>query len=261
MVAILSKQRDAILGAVQAMYTDVASRPETTFHFPTGRDACLFVGYPERVLKGIPSGALESFAGVGFPFAADRIRAGDVVLDVGSGSGTDVLIASGLVGDAGRVFALDMTRSMLRKLERNIAAKGVRNVEPLEANAERIPLPDTAVDVVTSNGVLNLVPDKPRAVGEIHRVLRPGGRVQVADIVLRNPASEACRERPELWAECVVGATVEDAYLELFRAAGFEDVEVIDSHDYFSGTASAETRKLATSLGGHAIVMRARKPR
>jgi arsenite methyltransferase len=259
MVAILSKQREAILGAVQAMYTDVACRPETTFHFPTGRDACLFVGYPERVLKGIPSGALESFAGVGFPFAAGRIRAGDVVLDVGSGSGTDVLIASGLVGDAGRVFALDITRPMLRKLERNVAASGARNVEPLEANAERIPLPDTSVDVVTSNGVLNLVPDKPRAVHEIHRVLRPGGRVQVADIVLRNPASEACREQPELWAECVVGATLEDAYLDLFRAAGFQDVEVIGSHDYFAGSASAETRKLAASLGGHAIVMRADK--
>lgn len=260
MVAILSRQREAILEAVQAMYTDVASHPEKVFHFPTGRDACLFVGYPEDPLDGIPPGALESFAGVGFPFAADVIRPGDVVLDIGSGAGTDVLIASGLVGDAGRVIGLDMTRAMLRKLERNATATGARNVEPVGGNAEEIPLPDESVDVVTSNGVLNLVPDKPRAVREVFRVLRPGGCVQVADIVLRNPSSEACREHPELWAECVVGATVEDAYLEMFRSAGFSDVEVLDSHDYFSGSASRETRRLAASLGGHAIVMRAEKP-
>jgi ubiquinone/menaquinone biosynthesis C-methylase UbiE len=259
MVAILSRQREAILEAVQAMYTDVASHPEKTFHFPTGREACLFVGYPEEVLEGIPSSAVESFAGVGFPFSAGVIRSGDVVLDIGSGSGTDVLIASRAVGQMGRVIGLDMTGTMLRKLEHNATASGADNVEPLEGNAEEIPLPDESVDVVTSNGVLNLVPNKPRAMAEIFRVLRPGGRVQVADIVLRNPASEECRKHPELWAECVVGATLEDVYLELFRSAGFTGVEVLRSHDYFSGSASPETRKLATSLGGHAIVMHARK--
>lgn len=260
MVVILSKQREAILEAVRAMYTEVASHPEREFHFPTGRDACLFVGYPEDALEGVPARALESFAGVGFPFAADVIRPGDVVLDIGSGAGTDVLIAGGLVGEAGRVFGLDMTRAMLEKLERNAATAGLRNVEPVEGHAEEIPLPDGSVDVVTSNGVLNLVPDKPRAVGEIFRVLRPGGRVQVADIVLRNPASEACRTRPELWAECIVGATLEDAYLEMFRSAGFSAVEVLERRDYFSGSASPATRKLAASLGGSAIVMRAVKP-
>lgn len=260
MVAILSKQREAILGAVQAMYTDVASHPEKAFHFPTGRDACLFVGYPEEILEGIPPSALESFAGVGFPFAAGAVRSGDVALDIGSGAGTDVLITSRLVGAEGKVFGLDMTEAMLRKLEHNAAAMGARNVEPVEGNAEKIPLPDESVDVVTSNGVLNLVPDKPRAVREIFRVLRPGGRVQIADIVLRRPASEACRTHPELWAECIVGATMEDTYLGMFRSAAFTAVEVLETHDYFSGSASPETRKLAASLGGHAIVMHAVKP-
>lgn len=260
MVAILSKHREAILDAVRAMYTDVASHPEKTFHFPTGRDACLFVGYPEEVLEGVPPTALESFAGVGFPFAADVIRSGDVVLDIGSGAGTDALIASGLVGGAGKVIGLDMTAAMLRKLERNATTLGASNVEPMEGNAEEIPLPDDSVDVVTSNGVLNLVPDKPRALREIFRVLRPGGRVQVADIVLRNSASEACREQPELWAECIVGATVEDDYLEMFRSSGLVDVEVLRRDDYFSGSTSPQTRTLAASLGGHAIVMRASKP-
>lgn len=260
MVAILSQQREAILEAVQRMYTDVACNPGRTFHFPTGRDACRFVGYPDDVLDPLPPGALESFAGVGFPFAAGVIQPGDVVLDVGSGSGTDALIASARVGAAGRVYGLDLTTAMLRKLEHNAAVMMVRNLEPIEGNAEDIPLPDGSVDVVTSNGVLNLVPDKPRAVGEVFRVLHPGGRVQIADIVLRNPAADACRLEPELWAECIVGATVEDDYLQLFRAAGFRGVDVLATRDYFAGSASPETRRLAASLGGHAIVMRALKP-
>lgn len=261
MVGILSNQREAILEAVEAMYTDVASHPEKVFHFPTGRDACLFVGYPEEVLVGVPSTAVESFAGVGYPFSAGVIRADDVVLDVGAGSGTDALIASTIVGPGGMVVGLDMTPPMLRKLERNAAMMGARNVDAVDGNAESIPLEEESVDVVTSNGVLNLVPNKPQAVHEIFRVLRPSGRVQISDIVLRNPPAEACRTRPELWAECVVGAVVEDAYLEMFRAAGFTDVEVVSQQDYFAGSASRATRELATSLGGHAIVMRARKPR
>lgn len=261
MVGILSKRREAILDAVEAMYSDVALHPEKVFHFPTGRDACLFVGYPEEVLVGIPPTALESFAGVGYPFSGGAIRAEDVVLDVGSGSGTDALIASTIVGPGGRVVGLDMTRPMLRKLESNAATMGARNVEAVEGNAERIPLDDESIDVVTSNGVLNLVPNKPQAVHELFRVLRAGGRVQISDIVLRNPPAEACRNRPELWAECVVGAVVEDDYLAMFRAAGFTDVELVAQQDYFAGSASRETRELATSLGGHAIVMRALKPR
>lgn len=260
MVAILSFQREAILEAVQAMYTEVADHPEKGFHFPTGRSACLFVGYPAELLDPLPDAAVESFAGVGFPFAAGAIRQGDVVLDVGSGSGTDTLIARSLVGPTGRVIGLDMTTPMLRKLERNAAAAAASRVEGVEGNAEEIPLPDHSVDVVTSNGVLNLVPDKARAIREIFRVLRPGGSVQIADIVLRNPASDACRSHPELWAECVVGATVEDAYLEMFHAAGFAPVDLLRRLDYFSGSSSEETRKVASSLGAHAIVMRAIKP-
>lgn len=260
MVAILSHQPEAILQAVQAMYADVAAHPEKVFHFPTGRAACVFVGYPQALLQEVPPMALESFAGVGFPFAAAAIRPGDTVLDVGSGSGTDVLIASRLVGPAGKVIGLDMTDAMLRKLMQNAAAAGVRNVECLEGNAEQIPIPDTSVDAVTTNGVLNLVPDKPRAIRELYRVLRPGGRVQIADIVLQNPAPDGCRSHPELWAECVVGATVEDTYLGMFRAAGFMDVEVLQRFDYFSGSSSRETRSVASSLGAHAILMRAIRP-
>jgi ubiquinone/menaquinone biosynthesis C-methylase UbiE len=255
MVSIFSDKREFIFKAVREVYTDVASHPERTFHFPTGRLACLFVGYPPDDLDAVPAAAVESFAGVGYPFAADVIRPGDTVLDVGSGSGTDALIASVRAGRGGQVYGLDMTDAMREKLEANAATMGAANVNVLEGNAERIPLPDSSVDVVTSNGVLNLVPDKPAAFAEIARVLKSGGRLQIADIALRTPVSEKSRSDPKLWAECVVGAVVEDEYVAQLRAAGLA-VEVIRRFDYFAGSVSESTRRAAHGLGAHAVVMR-----
>lgn len=253
MVAIVGFSREQIFSAVRQMYTDVATFPARQFHFPTGRAACLFVGYPEDWLDRIPATAVESFAGVGFPFRASVIRPGDRILDVGAGSGTDTLTAARLVGPRGKVFALDMTQAMLAKMRGNAAQVDVKNVEVIEGNAETIPLPDASVDVVTSNGVLNLVPDKSRAFSEIHRVLRPGGHVQLADIVVSQPVSETAKANPKLWAECVVGALIEQDYLGLFRTAGFANVTVLRSFDYFSGSASADTRKVAAALGAKSI--------
>lgn len=260
MVAILSNQREVIFDAVQRMYTDVARMPEREFHFPTGRRAGEFVGYPAEQLDRLPVTAVESFAGVGYPFAAGVIRPGDTVLDIGSGSGTDALIAAGLVGPEGRVIGVDMTPAMREKLRANAASAGAANLEVLEGNAEAIPLPDASVDVVTSNGVLNLVPDKPRAFREVARVLRPGGRLQLADIVVETLPSDACRAHPELWAECIVGATTAEQYVVELEGAGLSDLEVLDRRDYFSGSGSAETRKVAGSFGAHSVVLRARKP-
>lgn len=260
MVVITSDDREVILDAVRLMYTDVARDPERDFHFPTGRAACEFEGYPEELLEPLPPGAVASYAGVGCPFAADVIREGDAVLDVGAGSGTDALIASSLVGEEGEVVGLDMTRAMRERLTENAGRVGADNVRALDGNAESIPLPDASIDVVTTNGVLNLVPDKPGAMGEIHRVLRPGGRLQVADIVLAEEPSDACRGQPELWAECIVGATREDRYVEMLREAGFRDLEVISRLDYFARSPSKETRELAASLGAEAVVLKGRKP-
>ncbi|MEX2153982.1 MAG: methyltransferase domain-containing protein [Gemmatimonadaceae bacterium] len=260
MVAIVSNQRESILDAVRQMYTAVARSPEQEFHFPTGRAACLFVGYSADEIDALPASAVESFAGVGYPFAAATIRPGDIVLDVGSGSGTDVLIASARVGSAGTVYALDMTAAMRDKLRANADLAGAANVRMLDANAEAIPLPDESVTVVTSNGVLNLVPDKPKAIAEIFRVLRPGGRVQIADIVLATEPGASCRAQPELWAECVVGATMESDFLGMFRSVGFADAQVLRHLDYFAGSSSDATRKVAASFGARTIVMRARKP-
>jgi arsenite methyltransferase len=259
MVAILSNQREVIFDAVMRMYTDVATKPEHVFHFPTGRRACEFVGYPSGQLDALPGSAVESFAGVGYPFAAEVIRQGDTVLDLGAGSGTDTLVASSLVGPTGRVIGLDMTEAMRQKLRQNVALAGAANVEVLAGNAETIPLPDSSVDVVTTNGVLNLVPDKVRAIREIARVLRPGGRLQLADIVVETLPSEACRSHPELWAECVVGATRADSYFTAFTDAGLVDMEELNRLDYFAGSSSTETRKVAGSFGAHSIVLRGRK--
>jgi arsenite methyltransferase len=159
MVVITSDQRDVIMNAIRDMYTAVARRPDEEYHFPTGRRAAEYVGYPAERLDALPAAAIESFAGVGYPFAADVIRPGHTVLDVGSGSGTDLLIAALAVGPGGRAIGLDMTAAMRRKAAANARAMAIANVELLDGHAEAIPLPDASVDVVTSNGVINLVPD------------------------------------------------------------------------------------------------------
>ncbi len=260
MVAIVSNKREAILKAVEDMYTEVADRPAHPFHFPTGRRAAELVGYPPAELDALPPAAVESFAGVGYPFAADVIRAGDTVLDIGSGSGTDALLAARRAGLKGKVYALDLTAAMRTKLARNIAAAGAANIEILAGNAEQIPLPDQSVDAVTSNGVLNLVPDKTRAIREILRVLKPGGRLQISDIALAKPITGKAKRDPKLWAECIVGAVEEDAYLDLFRETGFKHVEHVSSFDYFAHARGEDTRLMAGYFGAHAITFRARRP-
>ena len=255
MVVITSDNREIILDAVRGMYSHLANQPEDTFHFATGRPACEYVGYSADELDPLPPTALESFAGVAHPFRAGVIRPGDAVLDVGSGSGTDALIASRMVGPGGSVIGLDMTRAMRDKLEANAALAGAANVRTLDGNAEDIPLPDGSVDVVTSNGVLNLVPDKERAIREIFRVLRPRGRFQISDIVVEVPPSAACRAKPQLWAECIVGAVTKDLYLDTLRRAGFEDLRIVQEVDYFAASPSEETRKVAGSFSAHAIVI------
>ncbi len=260
MVAIVSNKREAILKAVEDMYTEVANYPARLFHFPTGRQAAELVGYPPAELDALPAAAVESFAGVGYPFAAGAIREGDTVLDIGSGSGTDALIAARLVGPKGKVYALDLTAAMRAKLAATIAAAGVANIEIVAGNTEHIPLPDRSVGAVTSNGVLNLVPDKPRAIREILRVLKPGGRLQISDIALAKPVTGKAKRDPKLWAECIVGAVEEEAYLELFREIGFKNVEHVASFDYFAHARGEDTRLMAGYFGAHAITFRARRP-
>lgn len=260
MVAVTSLKREVILDAVETMYTWVARQPQQSFHFPVGRDACRQLGYPDAVLENVPDAVLESFAGVGYPFAVDLIRPGDSVLDLGSGSGTDTFIAAHLAGPTGKVYALDMTAAMRDKLSANLEQAGLSNVEVLAGNLEELPLPDQSVDVVTSNGVLNLVPDKKRAINEIARVLKPGGRVQISDIALAKPVSGKARRDPKAWAECIVGAFEEEKYFAVFRDAGLRDLEHLSDHDYFAASSSEDTRLMARYFGARSVTFTARKP-
>lgn len=262
MVAITQFNRDHIFDAVKLMYTSVANQPEKTFHFPTGRRACEFVGYPDEQLEQIIPTALESFAGVGYPFASGVIKKGDIVLDIGAGAGTDILLAALLVGPEGKAYGLDMTKAMHEKLHMNKDKMGLDNVIPVSGNAEEIPLEDETVDVVTSNGVLNLVPDKEKAFAEIFRVMKPGGHIQISDIIINKNRSELdeSRANPKLWAECIVGAMEKEPYIKSFGDAGFTNVRTIDQLDYFSGSENESTRKTATYFGASSITIIGEKP-
>lgn len=257
MVAITRFSRDHIFDAVKLMYTSVANEPQRTFHFPTGRTACEFVGYPAEQLDRIAPTALESFAGVGYPFASSVIREGDTVLDIGAGAGTDILLAALLVGPSGKAYGLDMTRAMHEKLHVNMEKMGLGNVIPLLGNAEEIPLESGTVDVVTSNGVLNLVPDKEKSFAEIYRVIKPGGHIQISDIIINKNRGELdeSRANPRLWAECIVGAMEEAPYIKSFEDAGFRNIRKIDQLDYFSGSGNESTKKTAAYFGASSITI------
>jgi SAM-dependent methyltransferase len=252
--------RERIFTAVKTLYAEVASCPTREFHFPTGRSACEYVGYPVEALSLIPASALESFAGVGYPFAAGVIKTGMSVLDIGSGSGTDLIRAASLVGPNGRVFGIDLTEEMISKGRANLKEAQVKNGEIREGNAESLPFPDDSIDVVTSNGVINLVLDKKTAFQEIFRVLKPGGNIQISDIVLAVEISEKSKANPKLWAECIVGAVPEQAYVGLVRDIGFNDIEIIGRIDYFNRSASDSTRKVARQFGASSITLRGTKP-
>jgi len=260
-VETVSDLKPIITKAVQSLYTEVATRPDKGYHFPLGLEALLYVGYPEEDLRKLPPTATESFAGVGYPHAANAIRSGDTVLDIGSGSGTDVLYACLKTGPSGKVYGLDITPAMIAKARGNIERIGAENIEILAGDATEIPLPDSSVDVVTSNGVLNLVPDKVAAFAEIRRVLKPGGRLQLADIVVQEDVGTVCGLNPQLWADCIGGAAVEPEYLEMIKSAGFSDVRVLKRLDYFAKSSSESTRRITKTFGAESVVVAAQKPK
>jgi arsenite methyltransferase len=190
----------ALRSAVQEHYAEVANDPVGgTFHFHTGRAATGRLGYPEAVLDGLPEPCIEAFAGVANPFAWGLPRRGERVIDVGSGGGLDAMVAARAVGEQGTVVGVDMTPAMLERARRNAAAAGLNNLDFREGLAEHLPVEDGWADLVISNGVLNLVPDKVAAYGEIMRALRPGGRIQIADVCVEVEVPRDAREDIDLW--------------------------------------------------------------
>jgi SAM-dependent methyltransferase len=185
--------------AIKDEYKEVAGDPGKGFHFHTGRRLIKIVGYKDEWLKGVSELAIESFAGTGNPFAMGELAAGERVVDVGSGGGIDSLIAARMVGPNGEVVGIDMTPAMLEKACAAAAESGIDNVEFREAYMEDLPVPDGWADVVISNGVLNLTPDKRKALGEMFRVLRSGGRLQIGDIQVNREVPEGAKRKIDLW--------------------------------------------------------------
>jgi arsenite methyltransferase len=189
---------DLLKSEIKKTYASVSAEPERDFIFPTGRAWAEDLDYPPE-LANVPDAAVDSFAGVANPWALGRVAPGEHVLDIGSGAGTDSLIAAQMVGPEGGVTGIDMTPEMLAKARSAAAAMGATNVEFLEAEAEMLPFPDESFDVVISNGVIDLVPDKDAVFAEIFRVLAPGGRIQIADVTIQNPVSDEGRRNIDLW--------------------------------------------------------------
>jgi arsenite methyltransferase len=190
---------DLLRDEVRGKYREVALKPDATYHFHTGRPLAKRLGYNEAVVGALPDAAVESFAGVANPFSLRRLAAGERVVDVGSGAGFDSFMAGSQVGPSGRVVGVDMTAEMLEKARRTAAAMGAANVDFREGLAERLPVEDGWADVVISNGVINLCADKRSVFDEIRRVLRPGGRLQFADIANGQPVPEAAIRNIDLW--------------------------------------------------------------
>jgi SAM-dependent methyltransferase len=190
---------DVLKSEIKKTYAKVSQEPDEDFVFPTGRAWILDLGYPPELVAGLPETAAESFAGVANPFALGSLEPGEVVLDVGSGAGSDSLVAAQMVGAEGRVTGVDMTPEMLAKAKAAAVEMEATNVEFVAGEAEGLPFQDESFDVVISNGVIDLIPDKDAVFSEIHRVLRPGGRIQIADVTIQNPVSEEGRQRIDLW--------------------------------------------------------------
>lgn len=225
----------ALRDAIRAEYAAVATDPGRGFHFHTGRPLARLLGYSDAVLAGIPEEAIASMAGTGNPFALGPVGEGEHVLDAGSGAGVDSIVAARLVGPAGAVIGVDMTEPMVDKARAAASLAAVPNVEFRVGYLEALPVDDGWADLVISNGVLNLVPDKAAALREMYRVLRPGGRLQLADIVLGRPVSDGARRDVSLWTGCIAGGLPRAELARIVADAGFVRVELLDGTDVFAG--------------------------
>jgi arsenite methyltransferase len=216
---------------VKDMYRHVAQEPEGKYHFELGRRLAEHLGYPAEVLDQIPDGAIESFAGVGYFFDLADLEEGESVVDLGSGSGMDVFFAAVRVGSSGSVVGVDFTIEQLEKARRIAKEAGFAQVELREGRIEKLPVEDASCDCVISNGVINLAPDKELVFAEAARVLRPGGRLAIADIVSEQQMKESIVCDADLWASCIGGAAQVDAYREAIEGAGLR-IETIRDNPY-----------------------------
>lgn len=227
------------LEQVRLLYTELAKHPEKEFGWGKGKQNARTLGYAEEWLDYLPDTVWESAAAVGNPFSPGPIHAGETVIDLGCGAGADACIAAMLVGNEGMVFGIDCTPAMVTKASENATASGFPQVVIQEAEMSTLPLPDCIADVLISNGAINLAADKHTVLGEVFRVLRPGGRLQIADMV-RDPctADADCGGGEESWADCVSGTLQPDTFLAMLSKAGFVDVELAAYTAYRTATST-----------------------
>ena len=218
--------------AVKQLYRNVAEAPNESYHFEMGRSLAERLGYPAEDLEHVPREALDSFAGVGYHFDLAELEVGDTVLDMGSGSGTDVFVAARRVGDAGGVTGVDMTPEQLEKSRRLQDERGFDNVSFEAGYVEELPFADGTFDVVSSNGVINLSPEKEQVFAEANRVLVPGGRLAISDISSEREMPTSIKTDSDLWAACIGGAEQIDAYRSIIEGAGFDVTEIRDNPEY-----------------------------
>ncbi len=216
---------------VKGMYREVALHPEAEFHFETGRPLAEHLGYPPADLDRIPAAAIDSFAGVGYFLDLAAIEPAEVVLDLGSGSGTDAFLAALAAGEQGRAIGVDMTAEQLAKASKLAESAGIGNAEFREGQIESPPVGAGEVDCVISNGVINLAPDKQAVFAATAAALRPGGRLAIADIVSATQLPEGVTCDASLWAACIGGAMQRDRYLETVEGAGFT-IDEVRENDY-----------------------------
>jgi arsenite methyltransferase len=236
------------------MYRDVANELAEHLHFPTGRPLAEALGYPAHLLALLPAEAVNSFAGVGYHLGLARLLPGERVLDLGSGSGMDVFAAATQVGPTGSVTGVDITPEQLAKSERLCRAE---NTHFRRARIEELPFDDDSFDAVISNGVVNLAADKRRVFAEAARVLRPGGRLALADIVTQRQIAARTACQADLWAACIAGASQRDLYLKDITAAGLELLLVQDNPSYRFTTARAQ--RTSHKYGAHSVSLLAVK--
>ena len=250
---------DRLRAQIRETYTRLAQSPDGHFHFHRGpRYAAEVLRYDRAELDGLPFACAARFAGVGNPLRVGALRAGQTVLDHACGSGVDLLLAARKVRAAGRAIGVDMTPAMREQVMLAAAEAGLANIVEVRAGLfEDLPVSDASVDVVISNGVLNLAPDKPRVFEEIARVLRPGGRLYLADVAVERELKLEVREDPELWAGCIGGALQEEELAALAADAGLVGGRVTERFDCFAGTSAAS--KLSPDLYVHSVNFAAEK--
>lgn len=249
--------RGRLRAAIEDAFTNLALHPARGFHFISGPPLAERLGYTDALLEGVPAEALASFAGVGNPFRLGPLQPGARVVDVGCGAGTDALIAGRLVGAAGRVIGVDMTSAMVERAHQCALSVGASNVRIEWGHAESLPISDGWADMVITNGVVTLTPDKRDTLREIARVLRPGGELRVADVVVQWRLPSYITEALHLWTDCIGGATWIEDYPVLLVEAGFVDTEIVEIFDVFAGTTIEKNSCMFEARGAN---IRARLP-